>query len=110
MSLMDGSHDGFISLAQQEPLSALDWQRAQSAVRHAQSLMDQRESYIESHGLSRDVWMPASNWHVYQPFYRYVKELLGGNPLVMREMREMRCGNAGQTEHSPILIPPVERR
>ena len=114
MALMDSSFEGFISLAEQEPLSPQDCRHAQSAIRYVRSALDRRESYIESHGLSREVWMPAGNWHEYQPFYQYAKELLGGNTLAIEFLRlyaQQFSGNAlwAMTHCGGQALPPLDR-
>jgi putative sugar O-methyltransferase len=111
---MNRAGSNYVSLRDQQPISVDDALRAKAACLYVRSLVDQRGTYIESHGLDRDVWMPAANWHAGQSFYRYAEELLAGNTDLIDLLRiysQQFSGNAlwSMTSGDGQTLPPLER-
>ena len=76
-----------VSLKDQHPISSADMQRANEASSSVRNLLDERQQYITKHGLDRDVWMPAANWHSQQAFYAYAMQLIRAEPESIRLLR-----------------------
>src|SRR5262249_15520373 len=80
-------HLEFVFFADQAPLTPTELSSANTAAAYVRKLFEQRDDYVSRHGLDRDIWMPAANWHSGQPFYRYASELLNGNATAIELLR-----------------------
>jgi len=71
----------FISLSDQEPLTAMERARAIHMAGWVKGLLENRDARIAQLGLDSATWLPAANWDRAQPFYEGAYSLMRGESV-----------------------------
>src|SRR5262245_2056931 len=93
------------------PLNETQLQAAERARQWVKETIRERPDYLAGNGLSPDVWWPASNWNLGQPFYANAMRLIDGcDYSELRLLSSQFTGHSLDFQPTSVPDPYVVRR